>query len=200
MQRLLFIIIALIIVLKTLTYQYQQSMPNKAFETSYKAYKYAYDHGYTKKTIFAYVDWTLPSTQKRFFIYDTTLNTTVYSSYVAHGTGSGMGVYPTSFSNNNDSKATSLGVQVTKEFYIGKHGRVLRVEGLEPLNNNVYSRYIEVHGADYIGNGKTGHSWGCYAVPNSDIKNILQTLGTGTIIVSYYPDSQWLETSKFLSN
>jgi hypothetical protein len=117
---------------------------------------------------------------------------------VAHGAGSGKGIYLQRFSNQIGSGATSLGVQITKEVYYGRHGKVLRVAGLERWNNNAYVRYIEVHSAKYIGNGKTGKSLGCYAVPVKDYQKIFKLLGTGTIIVSYYPDSNWLQTSLFL--
>lgn len=181
---------------------YQVSSPTIANPTIYnvvhKAWQNAYNSGQTKKTTFVYVDFSQPSTSKRLYVYDGQTNTLLYNTYVSHGAGSGTGTIPTRFSNVNGSKASSLGVQITKEFYQGSHGKNLRIQGLETWNNNAYSRYIEIHGASYIGNGRTGTSWGCYAVPQSEISYVLNLIGVGTIVVAYYPDANWLQTSKYL--
>jgi len=171
---------------------------NNGLNTAYHAWNKAYREGTTKKTIFVYIDFTQPSTEKRFFVYDGITHQLLYSTWVSHGIGSGRGTIPTTFSNTSGSKATSLGVQITGEYYRGKHGIVLRMKGLERWNSNVYSRYIEIHGANYIGNGLTGTSWGCYAVPEQDINRILKLVGPGVILVAYYPDSDWLQHSEYI--
>ena len=154
---------------------------------------------YTNNPYYVVVDLTKPSTEKRFYIYDSRTGSVIYSTYVAHGAGSGRGVYVTSVSNQENSGSTSVGVYYTREYYNGKHGRVLRVQGIEKgFNDNAYNRLIEVHGAKYIGNGLSGHSLGCFAVPMDQMPYILNILRPNTLIIAYYPDSNWLHNSKFL--
>lgn len=165
-----------------------------------KIYTYAKAHKYTNNNVFAVIDFTLPSNQKRLFVYDSHTGKVVYSTYVTQGKGSGTGLYPKKFSNVPGSGASSLGVYNTKEYYEGHDGHVIRVNGLEAgYNSNAYNRYIEIHGASYIGNGNTGTSLGCFAVPKSEISKVLTILRPQTIIIAYYPDSVWLKNSKFIN-
>jgi hypothetical protein len=127
---------------------------------------------------YAIVDFRKPSTEKRFFIY-TDSGTLLFSTYTSHGSGSGRGLYPDRFSNVIGSKASSLGTFRIKELHYGKHGKSYRLEGLSSTNSNAYIRLIEIHGADYIGDGKTGTSWGCFAVPFTDLDTVMTLLQPG---------------------
>lgn len=129
------------------------------------------------------VDFSLPSTKKRLFIYNNN-NKLLLSTYVAHGIASGDGIYATRFSNVFGSKASSLGAYKVNEVYYGKHGKVYRVTGLDMSNSNAYMRYIEIHGAGYIGHGKTGHSFGCFAVPFSAMPYIFKFLKPGDKLIA----------------
>jgi hypothetical protein len=154
------------------------------------------DHYKSKYLII--IDFTKPSTQKRFYIYNTCSRKIIYSTYVAHGTGSGMGAYATSFSNQNGSHASSIGVAITVGTYQGKHGRSMQVQGLDRgYNTNMYSRAMVIHGCSYIGNGRTGHSWGCFAIPDSQIQTVINIVGSNTVIYAYYPNQSWLNNSYY---
>ena len=65
-------------------------------------------------------------------------------------------------------------------------------------------RAIVMHGAEYAedsfvdDNGYLGRSNGCPAVAQSRSAAIIDFVKEGTLIVSYYPDSSWLESSPFL--
>jgi hypothetical protein len=177
-----------------------QPVSNSATARSYaiKAHANAVKAGITNSPLVAYVDFTKPSTEKRFFIYDTKNHTQVFSTYTAHGRGSGLGAYPRVFSNISGSKASSLGTYITTATYSGKHGYSLRIKGLDQgLNNNALSRTIVVHGASYAGKGKTGTSWGCFAVPYADSTKVINYIKNGVVIFAYYPDSK-LMRSKWL--
>ncbi len=164
-----------------------------------KAHTNAVKAGLTKSPLVAYVDFTKPSTEKRFFIYDTQNHTQVYSTYTAHGSGSGMGAYPRVFSNVPGTKASSLGTYITLSTYSGKHGTSLRIKGLDAgFNTNAYARSIVVHSASYAGPGKTGHSWGCFALPVKDTPTVLNYIKNGVVIFAYYPDNRLLNNSKWL--
>ena len=114
------------------------------------------------------------------------------SLLVAHGRGSD----PThtgwvkAFSNAPGSEATSEGCYVTGDYYVGQHGRSMRLKGLEPTNSNAESRGIVVHAAWYVSpemarqHGMLGRSEGCLAVSEADLPGVLQRLGPGRLIVA----------------
>src|SRR5687768_1439391 len=66
----------------------------------------------------AVIDYTLPSTRKRLWVFDLERDALLYSEHVAHGRGSGEN-YATSFSNRDESHQTSLGLFTTNETYVG---------------------------------------------------------------------------------
>lgn len=136
-----------------------------------------YKELYNRTPTYIVVDFSLPSTEKRFFIYKN--NKLVFSTYVAHGSGSGRGVYATSFSNRSGSHQSSLGTYRLGEFYYGKYGRSMRVDGLSKTNSNARSRAIVIHPAPYIGNGRTGNSWGCFAIPTGDVSKVFSLIKPG---------------------
>ena len=76
------------------------------------------------------IDYSLPSTAKRLWVYDLNARTLVFEELVAHGSESGDN-FATEFSNNPDSHQTSLGLFVTDESYVGKNGYSLRMDGLD---------------------------------------------------------------------
>jgi L,D-transpeptidase catalytic domain len=134
-------------------------------------------------------DFSLPSRTPRFHVLNVADGTA--SSYlVAHGRGSD----PTHtgwlerFSNEPRSHATSAGAYRTDGYYVGEHGRSMRLVGLDATNDNAASRAIVVHGAWYVSEeivahfGMLGRSEGCLAVANSCLNEILAKLGPGHLI------------------
>src|SRR3546814_7041698 len=81
------------------------------------------------------------------------------------------------FSNDFGSNATSNGAYLTGDYYTGKHGRSMRLQGMDPTNCHAEARAIVVHGAWYVGpemireHGKLGRSEGCFAFAESDRKS-----------------------------
>ena len=72
------------------------------------------------------------------------------------------------------------------------------------MNDNAYRRDIVFHGARYVNAkvasqyGRSGRSWGCPAVNQTEIKPLINTIKDRTVVFAYYPDSNWLNSSKFL--
>jgi hypothetical protein len=116
----------------------------------------------------------------------------VESLLVAHGRGSDPDHtgWVKTFSNAPSSNATSEGCYLTADYYVGKHGRSMRLRGLEATNSNAESRGIVVHAAWYVGpdmvrsHGMLGRSEGCLAVSEADLPKVLERLGPGRLIVA----------------
>src|SRR3546814_17219376 len=109
------------------------------------------------------------------------------SLLVEHGRGSDPGHLGCvqRFSNDFGSNATSNGAYLTGDYYTGKHGRSMRLQGMDPTNCHAEARAIVVHGAWYVGpemireHGKLGRSEGCFAFAESELDQGLNHLGPG---------------------
>ena len=150
------------------------------------------------------IDYSKPSTERRLWVFDLKAKELVYEELVAHGQGSGANM-ATKFSNENESHQTSLGLFVTRDTYVGKNGYSLRLDGLDRgVNDRARERAIVMHGAPYVSdafvkaNGRLGRSWGCPAVSDAVAKKLIDVVKGGGLVFSYYPDAEWLKTSKYL--
>jgi hypothetical protein len=150
------------------------------------------------------VDYSRPSTEPRLWVFDLERGTLRFQTLVAHGCGSGE-LYATSFSNDVGSRQSSLGLFATGEIYDGRHGRSLRLQGLEPgLNDRAFERAIVMHGADYAGadfaaaNGRLGRSHGCPALPLDVAPAVIDEIAGGTPFFAYHSDPSWREISRLL--
>jgi hypothetical protein len=151
------------------------------------------------------IDYSLPSTEKRLWVYDLTTHELLFEEMVAHGQGSGANM-ATRFSNVPDTHMTSLGLFVTDTTYVGKNGYSLRLDGLDRgMNDRARERAIVMHGAPYVSdefvraNGRLGRSWGCPAVSDAVARHLLDRVKGGGLVFAYYPDAEWLKTSKYLN-
>jgi hypothetical protein len=150
------------------------------------------------------IDYSKPSTERRLWVFDLKAKELVYEELVAHGQGSGANM-ATAFSNENESHQTSLGLFVTKDTYVGKNGYSLRLDGLDRgVNDRARERAIVMHGAPYVSeqfvkaNGRLGRSWGCPAVSDAVARKMIDLVKGGGLVFSYYPDAEWLKSSKYL--
>lgn len=150
------------------------------------------------------IDYSLPSTEPRLWVFDIATRKLLFRELVAHGKNSGGNV-PTRFSNVHGSLATSLGLFVTADPYVGRNGYSLRLRGLEKgVNDQALSRAIVMHGAPYVSKaairalGRLGRSWGCPAVRTEVARKMIDTLRGGSAVFAYYPEKSWLSTSAFL--
>src|SRR2546423_14034811 len=74
-----------------------------------------------RRDLLTVIDYSLPSTQPRLFVFDLAAHKLLFRELVAHGKNSGDNV-PSFFSNSSGSQASSLGLFVTADPYIGGHG------------------------------------------------------------------------------
>lgn len=148
-----------------------------------------------KKPVYIVVNFTEPSYRKRLYIVDAKTSEVLRSHHVAHGSGSSSPkdkAYATEFSNVRDSHKSSLGSMLTEEVYTGKHGRSLRLRGLDnKLNSNVRERAIVIHAADYVTDfyimtmGRAGCSWGCFALDPAINDGFIDLVKDGTFLYAY---------------
>lgn len=158
-----------------------------------------------RRDLITVIDYSLPSTQPRLFVFNLATRKLLFRELVAHGKNSGDNE-ATFFSNSPGSLATSLGLFVTADVYNGSNGYSLRLKGLEEgINDMAWDRAIVMHGAAYVSRaaigalGRLGRSWGCPAVRKEIAKKLIDTLRGGTAIFAYYPEQQWLHHSSFVS-
>lgn len=170
----------------------------KVLKLALAAYQQASVKGAVKKPVLTVIDYSLPSSQQRMWIFDVRREQLLYNTYVAHGQNSGM-TTPNHFSNQPSSKATSLGTFVTRDTYMGSKGISLNLQGLEKgFNDNAYSRRVVIHGAWYVEPdfikkaGRAGRSWGCPSIATTIAKPVINTIKGGSVVFAYYPDHNYL--------
>jgi hypothetical protein len=135
------------------------------------------------------VDFSRPSSEPRFHVVDLMRNT-VESHLVAHGRGSDPdhSGYLQRFSNDFGSYASSNGTYTTADYYYGKHGLSLRLNGLDTTNCNAEPRAIVIHGAWYAEpemidqHGMLGRSEGCFAMGDTSRTAVMSQLAGGRMI------------------
>ena len=151
----------------------------------------------------AVIDYSLPSTQPRLWVFDLRRQRLLFEELVAHGRNTGEG-FAERFSNAEGSKMSSIGLYQTADTYYGSNGYSLRLRGLDPgFNDKALSRAIVMHGAPYVSEaiaqrlGRLGRSWGCPALRPEVARTVIDTLKGGALLFAYYPDRNWLEASPF---
>ena len=155
-------------------------------------------------SVLTVVDLSKPSRVKRMWIIDLLNKTLLLNTWVAHGQGSGDDL-ASNFSNNNESHQSSLGFYLTDDVYFGKHGRSLKLDGLDKgFNDAARSRDIVVHAAPYVSQqtinqlGRLGRSFGCPAVSPEVSDMVINTIKGKNVLFINGNDSSY--TSKYLND
>jgi hypothetical protein len=151
------------------------------------------------------IDYSRPSTEPRLWVFDLHTGDLLFTELVAHGRNTGDN-FATRFSNDMNSRQSSIGLFVADEPYFGANGYSLRLDGLdEGFNDRARDRAIVLHGAPYVDarlaatQGRIGRSWGCPALRPAIAEKVIDRIRGGGVIFSYYPDHDWLKTSRFLN-
>lgn len=149
--------------------------------------------GSTSSTLLTVIDFSLASRTPRLWVIDLAADSVLAHELVAHGNGSG-GDLATAFSNRHGSHQSSLGTYVTANTYTGKHGRSLRLRGMDAgINDAAFARAIVIHGADYVRAdivpqlGRLGRSQGCPALSREAAPRIIDLIKDGTVVYAYHP-------------
>ena len=155
-----------------------------------RAFAFLKDHYVQNTRYIGIVNFDQPSNQRRLSVIRLS-DGRVEKFLVAHGEGSGER-YATEFSDEHRSHQSALGIYLTDDEYEGKHGRSLKLRGMEGSNNESESRAIVIHGAGYVSDetireqGMIGRSWGCPAVDYDDRDHIIDELHGGAILLLYH--------------
>lgn len=181
-------------------------LSQQAFVNGINGFNYLVSTGkIINRNIISIADFSLPSSQKRFFVFDINSKKILFNTYIAHGINSGR-EYARSFSNKNESNQSSLGFYQTKGTYNGNNGYSLKLQGLEyGFNDNAESRAIVMHGAAYVSEsfiqaqGYIGRSQGCPALPEKVTRPIIDKIKNGTCFFIYSPDKNYQKKSKILN-
>ena len=176
----------------------------------YFAYKTAHPED-VKKPFLYFVDYGLPSTRPRGYVFDMAAKTIVDGPFmVAQGRGSSSnkdGV-PTVFSNRSGSAATSLGLYVAENVYsfTGHTGGQtyssigLRLDGKSTgFNDNAFGRGVVAHGAPYVTATRAGRSEGCPALEPARAQRLLPMLANGGVVFLFAPRADWLASDPWLA-
>lgn len=121
------------------------------------------------------VDFKVHSGKNRFFVWDFTKDTVLYSGLCCHGYGKGSTQTKPVFSNVEGSYCSSLGhykigVQSYSQWGIHIH---YKMHGLDSTNNNAFKRWVVLHSYDpmpeheiYPNHLPLGYSQGCPVISN----------------------------------
>ncbi len=177
---------------------------------SYFAFKSAHADQVRKPYLY-FVDYGLPSTTPRGYVFDMDLLKVVDGPFmVAHGRGSSTSQYgvPTRFSNASGSNASSLGLYVAQQTYafVGHtggraYGSIgLKLEGVSTgYNDNALARGVVAHGAPYVTPTKAGRSEGCPAMEPSRAQKLLPILSNGAMVFLFAPNQQWMQSDPWVT-
>lgn len=183
------------------------SIDGRVFELALGATQCAVRSGaITDPSTLTVIDYSKPSTERRLWVYDLRSHELLYEELVAHGQGSGDNLARV-FSNEPDTHASSLGLFLTGDTYVGRNGYSLRLKGLdEGFNHRAGERAIVMHGAPYVSddfvkkNGRLGRSWGCPALREGVAREVIDRVRGNGILFAYYPNQAWLDSSKYLGD
>ncbi|RVT78669.1 murein L,D-transpeptidase catalytic domain family protein [Flavobacterium sufflavum] len=177
----------------------------ESFKEALEGFYKLKNQGLVSKNIITLIDFSLSANTKRLWVIDLDTNSILLHSLVAHGRNTGD-EYANSFSNAPESYKSSLGFYVTGEVYNGKHGKSLKLDGLEKgINDNARDRAVVVHGADYVSNSfiqnnkRLGRSLGCPAIPLEITDELISTIKDKSCLFIYYPSESYKRSSKLIS-
>jgi hypothetical protein len=177
---------------------------------SYFAYKAMHPND-VKKPLLYFVDYGLPSTTARGYVFNmNTLKIVDGPFTVAHGRGSSSAPtgIPTRFSNGSGSSMTSLGLYVAKSIYAftghnsgSTYSSVgMRLDGKsQGFNDKAFARGVVAHGAPYVTPTRAGRSQGCPAMEPARAAKLLPQLADGGMVFLFAPDANWMSKDQWVN-
>ncbi len=118
------------------------------------AKQFAKKNNYNTNTCFLF-DISLPSGQKRFFIYDLQKDTIKSKGLVAHGNCFEYWLEGRRYSNATGSGCSSPGKYKIGSPYTGKFGYSYKLYGLDSSNSNAFERTVVLHSHSCVPENET---------------------------------------------
>lgn len=191
--------------IRTMLHTQASTLNEQVIDKVLTTLKCANAYNVDRNNILTIIDYSLPSNEKRLWVFDLKEKKLLYHTYVSHGITSGT-LATNFFSNKFNSKASSIGVYKTEQAYYGREGLSLRLDGLDrSFNDNASNRSVVMHGGWYVEEpfikryGRPGRSWGCPALPLGLYQPIINTIKDKSLLVAYYPSDNWFGKSRFLN-
>ena len=165
----------------------------EALRAALRSWKTLRERGEVALDFLSVIDYGLPSTAPRLWVFDLGQASLLFHERVAHGRNTGEDI-ATGFSNDDGSLMTSLGAFVTGETYVGRNGYSLRLRGMDAgVNDHAEARAIVMHGAPYVSEefirraGRLGRSWGCPAVRLEIARELIDRLKGRSLLYAWHP-------------
>lgn len=149
--------------------------------------------GYNDKIVFL-VDMKIKSGYNRFFVCDIANNKILDKGLVANGSGSETAVKgDLKFSNEPNSKCTSLGRYSIGKSYKGMFGKAYKLSGLDETNSNAAKRAVVLHSYSAVPNDEQeyyiSNSQGCPMVSEvffKRLEKIIDSSKSNIILYIFY--------------
>ena len=137
-------------------------------------------HHYNTRFFF-FVDMSLQSGKKRFFVYDIKADSAVDAGLVAHGCCSYRFLVKARFSNEPGCGCSSTGKYKIGGKYEGNYGTAYKLTGLDSSNSNAAKRNIVLHSYYSVPDQEVypdaiGNSYGCVMVSQKFFKTVEQKI------------------------
>ena len=91
------------------------------------------------------IDMSMPSGQKRFFVYDLVKENIISAGLVSHGSCNNPYLAEPQFSNMVNSGCSSFGKYKVGYSYYGQFGKAFKLFGLDKSNSNAFERAVVLH-------------------------------------------------------
>ncbi|SDD16688.1 murein L,D-transpeptidase catalytic domain-containing protein [Niabella drilacis] len=142
------------------------------------------------------VNMRLPSSRKRFFVYDLNQDAVITSGLVTHGRCSERWLEGRRYSNEMGSRCTSLGHYRIGSSYQGTFGLAYKLYGLDSSNNKAFERFVVLHSHACVPENEVDYeicqSDGCPTVSPAFLKQLQSIIDTSAkpILLSIYDSGQ----------
>jgi hypothetical protein len=122
------------------------------------------------------IDMSLPSHQKRFFVYDLQKDSVESAGLVTHGNCNQYWMEGRKYGNSPGCGCTSLGKYKIGNAYSGRFGLAFKLYGLDKTNDNAFQRYVVLHSHSCVPDRETEseicQSNGCPTVSPAFLKQL----------------------------
>lgn len=140
------------------------------------------EYNIIKKDYVVIIDYSKPMSENRLFLLDMKKEKVILETHVSHAIFSGN-MFATDFSNEINSRKSSLGAYITAETKYGHWGYSLVVDGLDKgINHNARKRNILFHSTKLMSNQKFPRTYGCFATSDEINKKLIDLIKGGCLV------------------